>query len=138
MASAGDLRKCTEFKTPVLITLCCIVFQLHERREAELRAKREEEERKRRDEKRREEQKRREEEELYRRKQVSHVKITSNTLPFKSLGLVCFFFLIKKLMLLFTMDALKHLHCYRYIYIYIYIYRIINIGNKKLIRKNVS
>ncbi|XP_067257870.1 GRB10-interacting GYF protein 1 isoform X3 [Chanodichthys erythropterus] len=43
--------------------------KLHERREAELRAKREEEERKRRDEKRREEQKRREEEELYRRKQ---------------------------------------------------------------------
>ncbi|XP_028839217.1 GRB10-interacting GYF protein 1 isoform X2 [Denticeps clupeoides] len=41
-----------------------------ERREAELRVKREEEERKRRDEKRRqEEQKRREEEELYRRKQ---------------------------------------------------------------------
>uniref|UniRef100_A0A8C1GY42 GRB10 interacting GYF protein 1a n=1 Tax=Cyprinus carpio carpio TaxID=630221 RepID=A0A8C1GY42_CYPCA len=43
--------------------------KLHERREAELRAKREEEERKRRDEKRREEQKRREEEEIYRRKQ---------------------------------------------------------------------
>uniref|UniRef100_A0A671PDZ9 PERQ amino acid-rich with GYF domain-containing protein 1-like n=1 Tax=Sinocyclocheilus anshuiensis TaxID=1608454 RepID=A0A671PDZ9_9TELE len=43
--------------------------KLHERREADLRAKREEEERKRRDEKRREEQKRREEEELYRRKQ---------------------------------------------------------------------
>ncbi|KTF74662.1 hypothetical protein cypCar_00040870 [Cyprinus carpio] len=43
--------------------------KLHERREAELRAKREEDERKRRDEKRREEQKRREEEELYRRKQ---------------------------------------------------------------------
>ncbi|KAA0723081.1 GYF protein 1 PERQ amino acid-rich with [Triplophysa tibetana] len=43
--------------------------KLHERREAELRAKREEEERKRRDEKRREEQKRREEEDLYRRKQ---------------------------------------------------------------------
>uniref|UniRef100_A0A673MX51 PERQ amino acid-rich with GYF domain-containing protein 1-like n=1 Tax=Sinocyclocheilus rhinocerous TaxID=307959 RepID=A0A673MX51_9TELE len=44
--------------------------KLHERREAELRAKREEEERKRRDEKRREEQKRREEEEIYRRKQT--------------------------------------------------------------------
>uniref|UniRef100_A0A672R373 GRB10 interacting GYF protein 1 n=1 Tax=Sinocyclocheilus grahami TaxID=75366 RepID=A0A672R373_SINGR len=44
--------------------------KLHERREAELRAKREEEERKRRDEKRREEQKRREEEEIYRRKQL--------------------------------------------------------------------
>ncbi|XP_056317198.1 GRB10-interacting GYF protein 1 isoform X1 [Danio aesculapii] len=43
--------------------------KLQERREAELRAKREEEERKRRDEKRREEQKRREEEEHYRRKQ---------------------------------------------------------------------
>ncbi|XP_026072609.1 GRB10-interacting GYF protein 1-like isoform X2 [Carassius auratus] len=43
--------------------------KLHERREAELRAKREDEERKRRDEKRREEQKRREEEEIYRRKQ---------------------------------------------------------------------
>ncbi|XP_030636768.1 LOW QUALITY PROTEIN: GRB10-interacting GYF protein 1 [Chanos chanos] len=45
--------------------------QLQERREAELRAKREEEERKRREEKRRqqEEQKRREEEELFRRKQ---------------------------------------------------------------------
>jgi len=65
MASAGDLRKCTELKT-----LLSVVSQLHERREAELRAKREEEERKRRDEKRREEQKRREEEELYRRKQV--------------------------------------------------------------------
>lgn len=50
------------------------MFQLHERREAELRAKREEEERKRRDEKRREEQKRREEEELYRRKQVCFSK----------------------------------------------------------------
>ena len=47
------------------------VPQLQDRREAELRAKREEEERKRREEKRRqqEEQKRREEEELYRRKQ---------------------------------------------------------------------
>uniref|UniRef100_A0A671N4L5 PERQ amino acid-rich with GYF domain-containing protein 1-like n=1 Tax=Sinocyclocheilus anshuiensis TaxID=1608454 RepID=A0A671N4L5_9TELE len=44
--------------------------KLHERREAELRAKREDEERKRRDEKRREEQKRREEEEIYRRKQT--------------------------------------------------------------------
>ncbi|KAG9462570.1 hypothetical protein GDO78_013844, partial [Eleutherodactylus coqui] len=44
--------------------------KLQERREAELRAKREEEERKRREEKRRqEEQKRREEEEMYRRKQ---------------------------------------------------------------------
>uniref|UniRef100_A0A8C7L511 GRB10 interacting GYF protein 1 n=1 Tax=Oncorhynchus kisutch TaxID=8019 RepID=A0A8C7L511_ONCKI len=45
--------------------------KLQDRREAELRAKREEEERKRREEKRRqqEEQKRREEEELYRRKQ---------------------------------------------------------------------
>ncbi|XP_041707033.2 GRB10-interacting GYF protein 1-like isoform X2 [Coregonus clupeaformis] len=45
--------------------------KLQERREVELRAKREEEERKRREEKRRqqEEQKRREEEELYRRKQ---------------------------------------------------------------------
>ncbi|TRY57598.1 hypothetical protein DNTS_032181 [Danionella cerebrum] len=43
--------------------------KLQERREAELRAKREEDERKRRDEKRREEQKRREEEEHFRRKQ---------------------------------------------------------------------
>ncbi|KAG8538397.1 hypothetical protein GDO81_022727 [Engystomops pustulosus] len=44
--------------------------KLQERREAELRAKREEEERKRREEKRRqEEQKRRDEEEMYRRKQ---------------------------------------------------------------------
>ncbi len=68
MTSAGDLRKCTGHK--LLFLLHCIVFQLHDRREAELRAKREEEERKRRDEKRREEQKRREEEELYRRKQV--------------------------------------------------------------------
>lgn len=69
MASAGDLRKCAGLK--LLFLLHCIVFfQLHERREAELRAKRDEEERKRRDEKRREEQKRREEEELYRRKQV--------------------------------------------------------------------
>lgn len=53
-----------------------LLSQLHERREAELRAKREEEERKRRDEKRREEQKRREEEDLYRRKQVwwCHIK----------------------------------------------------------------
>ncbi|XP_064408980.1 GRB10-interacting GYF protein 1 isoform X2 [Latimeria chalumnae] len=45
--------------------------KLQERRDAELRAKREEEERKRREEKRRqEEQKRREEEEMFRRKQI--------------------------------------------------------------------
>ncbi|XP_035375548.1 GRB10-interacting GYF protein 1 isoform X3 [Electrophorus electricus] len=52
--------------------------KLQERREAELRAKREEEERKRRDEKRRqqqEEQKRREEEELFRRKQELLMKL---------------------------------------------------------------
>lgn len=57
---------------------CCseisFAIQLQDRRDAELRAKREEEEqRKRREEKRRqqqEEQKRREEEELFRRKQV--------------------------------------------------------------------
>lgn len=49
--------------------------KLQERREAELRAKREEEERKRRDEKRREEQKRREEEEHYRRKQDLLMKL---------------------------------------------------------------
>lgn len=57
------------------ITLCVCFSQLQqERRDAELRAKREEEEqRKRREEKRRqqEEQKRREEEELLRRKQVA-------------------------------------------------------------------
>nr|XP_014346128.1 PREDICTED: PERQ amino acid-rich with GYF domain-containing protein 1 [Latimeria chalumnae] len=47
--------------------------KLQERRDAELRAKREEEERKRREEKRRqEEQKRREEEEMFRRKQCRH------------------------------------------------------------------
>ncbi|CAB1332900.1 unnamed protein product, partial [Coregonus sp. 'balchen'] len=56
----------------ISLSLCSsLVPQLQERREVELRAKREEEERKRREEKRRqqEEQKRREEEELYRRKQ---------------------------------------------------------------------
>ncbi|XP_051579979.1 GRB10-interacting GYF protein 1-like isoform X2 [Myxocyprinus asiaticus] len=63
-ASLWDLMNCSS-QGPILEQL----QKLHERREAELRAKREEEERKRRDEKRREEQKRREEEELYRRKQ---------------------------------------------------------------------
>ncbi|XP_056317203.1 GRB10-interacting GYF protein 1 isoform X5 [Danio aesculapii] len=53
--------------------------KLQERREAELRAKREEEERKRRDEKRREEQKRREEEEHYRRKQDLLMKLLQQT-----------------------------------------------------------
>lgn len=59
---------------PVRFSLPTFSFQLQqERRDAELRAKREEEEqRKRREEKRRqqEEQKRRDEEELFRRKQV--------------------------------------------------------------------
>ncbi|XP_058251255.1 GRB10-interacting GYF protein 1 isoform X1 [Hemibagrus wyckioides] len=67
-ASLWDLTMNSSTQGPTLEQL----QKLQERREAELRAKREEEERKRRDEKRRqqqEEQKRREEEELFRRKQ---------------------------------------------------------------------
>ncbi|KAM6970007.1 LOW QUALITY PROTEIN: GRB10-interacting GYF protein 1-like [Aplochiton taeniatus] len=67
-ANLWDLSMSNSTQGPTLEQL----QKLQERREAELRAKREEEERKRREEKRRqqqEEQKRREEEELYRRKQ---------------------------------------------------------------------
>ncbi|KAI1902563.1 hypothetical protein AGOR_G00017170 [Albula goreensis] len=66
-ASLWDLTMNSSTQGPTLEQL----QKLQERRDAELRAKREEEERKRREEKRRqqEEQKRREEEELFRRKQ---------------------------------------------------------------------
>ncbi|XP_074927430.1 LOW QUALITY PROTEIN: GRB10-interacting GYF protein 1 [Chelonoidis abingdonii] len=68
-ASLWDLPITTSTQGPILEQLQ-LQQKLQERRDAELRAKREEEERKRREEKRRqEEQKRREEEELYRRKQ---------------------------------------------------------------------
>lgn len=85
-ASEGKLSAPYLFKTMVFMVTklisylqwCVCVCQLQERREAELRAKREEEERKRRDEKRRqEEQKRREEEELFRRKQVCFCHLLS-------------------------------------------------------------
>ncbi|XP_067412149.1 GRB10-interacting GYF protein 1 isoform X3 [Emydura macquarii macquarii] len=68
-ASLWDIPINSSTQGPILEQLQ-LQQKLQERREAELRAKREEEERKRREEKRRqEEQKRREEEELYRRKQ---------------------------------------------------------------------
>ncbi|XP_074839023.1 GRB10-interacting GYF protein 1 isoform X2 [Carettochelys insculpta] len=68
-ASLWDIPINSSSQGPILEQLQ-LQQKLQERREAELRAKREEEERKRREEKRRqEEQKRREEEELYRRKQ---------------------------------------------------------------------
>uniref|UniRef100_A0A452HB63 GYF domain-containing protein n=1 Tax=Gopherus agassizii TaxID=38772 RepID=A0A452HB63_9SAUR len=70
-ASLWDLPINSSTQGPILEQLQ-LQQKLQERRDAELRAKREEEERKRREEKRRqEEQKRREEEELYRRKQVN-------------------------------------------------------------------
>ncbi|XP_057177307.1 GRB10-interacting GYF protein 1 [Triplophysa rosa] len=70
-ASLWDLTMSNSTQGPTLEHLQKIQ---QERREAELRVKREEEERKRREEKRRqqEEQKRRDEEELYRRKQCRH------------------------------------------------------------------
>nr|XP_048689555.1 GRB10-interacting GYF protein 1 isoform X7 [Caretta caretta] len=68
-ASLWDIPITSSTQGPILEQLQ-LQQKLQERRDAELRAKREEEERKRREEKRRqEEQKRREEEELYRRKQ---------------------------------------------------------------------
>ncbi|XP_029768923.1 LOW QUALITY PROTEIN: GRB10-interacting GYF protein 1 [Terrapene carolina triunguis] len=68
-ASLWDIPINSSTQGPILEQLQ-LQQKLQERRDAELRAKREEEERKRREEKRRqEEQKRREEEELYRRKQ---------------------------------------------------------------------
>ncbi|XP_029437474.1 GRB10-interacting GYF protein 1 isoform X4 [Rhinatrema bivittatum] len=68
-ASLWDLPINSSTQGPILEQLQ-LQHKLQERRDAELRAKREEEERKRREEKRRqEEQKRREEEELFRRKQ---------------------------------------------------------------------
>ncbi|KAM9111634.1 GRB10-interacting GYF protein 1 isoform 1-T3 [Pangshura tecta] len=68
-ASLWDLPINSSTQGPILEQLQ-LQQKLQERRDAELRAKREEEERKRREEKRRqEEQKRRDEEELYRRKQ---------------------------------------------------------------------
>ncbi|XP_075763827.1 GRB10-interacting GYF protein 1 isoform X4 [Pelodiscus sinensis] len=68
-ASLWDIPINSSSQGPILEQLQ-LQQKLQERRDAELRAKREEEERKRREEKRRqEEQKRREEEELYRRKQ---------------------------------------------------------------------
>ncbi|XP_018095258.1 GRB10-interacting GYF protein 1 isoform X2 [Xenopus laevis] len=67
-----DLPGTTASQGPTLEQQLQLHQKLQERRDAELRAKREEEERKRREEKRRqEEQKRREEEEIYRRKQQS-------------------------------------------------------------------
>uniref|UniRef100_F6ZJW5 GRB10 interacting GYF protein 1 n=1 Tax=Xenopus tropicalis TaxID=8364 RepID=F6ZJW5_XENTR len=65
-----DLPATAASQGPTLEQQLQLHQKLQERRDAELRAKREEEERKRREEKRRqEEQKRREEEEIYRRKQ---------------------------------------------------------------------
>ncbi|XP_037744696.1 GRB10-interacting GYF protein 1 isoform X5 [Chelonia mydas] len=76
-ASLWDIPITSSTQGPILEQLQ-LQQKLQERRDAELRAKREEEERKRREEKRRqEEQKRREEEELYRRKQHGGLGLNS-------------------------------------------------------------
>uniref|UniRef100_K7FQN7 GRB10 interacting GYF protein 1 n=1 Tax=Pelodiscus sinensis TaxID=13735 RepID=K7FQN7_PELSI len=77
-ASLWDIPINSSSQGPILEQLQ-LQQKLQERRDAELRAKREEEERKRREEKRRqEEQKRREEEELYRRKQHGALAMNSH------------------------------------------------------------
>ncbi|XP_043393547.1 GRB10-interacting GYF protein 1 isoform X4 [Chelonia mydas] len=83
-ASLWDIPITSSTQGPILEQLQ-LQQKLQERRDAELRAKREEEERKRREEKRRqEEQKRREEEELYRRKQCRQQELVLKLLQAQS------------------------------------------------------
>ncbi|CAM5179131.1 unnamed protein product [Eretmochelys imbricata] len=85
-ASLWDIPITSSTQGPILEQLQ-LQQKLQERRDAELRAKREEEERKRRDEKRRqEEQKRREEEELYRRKQCRQQELVLKLLQAQSVA----------------------------------------------------
>nr|XP_048689553.1 GRB10-interacting GYF protein 1 isoform X5 [Caretta caretta] len=85
-ASLWDIPITSSTQGPILEQLQ-LQQKLQERRDAELRAKREEEERKRREEKRRqEEQKRREEEELYRRKQCRQQELVLKLLQAQSVA----------------------------------------------------